>query len=188
MVASRFSHLPRLAAGFVLLSSLVACSPQYNWREVHSDVAPFAVALPARPSSFSREVGVDGIHVPMTMLASEVGQTTFAVATAELPSAQQAQAALATMKTAMVRNIGGTVRQEKVLTIARSVQADAGRVAVIEIEAVGPGDKATDGQARVLFARFVARDRRVFQLLATGRESALRRDLADSFFASFKLD
>jgi hypothetical protein len=173
-------------AVFMLL--LAACSPHYNWREIRSDGAPYIIALPARPASFSRNIDLNGTRVNMTMTAAEVDSNTFAVGTAELPSAPQAQAALEAMKQALVRNIGGTVREQKTLTIAQSSHAEDGHLAVIEITASGPGDAATGGRPRVLFARFLAKGQRVFQLVATGPEQALRRDLADTFFSSFQLD
>ncbi|HTH43858.1 MAG TPA: hypothetical protein VL528_02140 [Oxalicibacterium sp.] len=187
MSAPILFRLPRVAAAAMLLA-LTACSPRYDWRELHAADAPYAVAMPARPASFSRQIDLNGVPVSMTMTAAEVGKVTFAVGSAELPTAQQAQASLDAMKTALVRNIRGTIRQQRTLTIPQSSHADGGRVAVIEIAAIGPADQASDGQARALFARFVAKDKRVFQLVATGPEAALQRELVDTFFSSFKLD
>lgn len=182
-----FFRLSRCAAAAVLLA-LAACSPRYDWRELHGVDAPYTVALPARPDSFSRGIDLNGVHVSMTMTAAEVGKATFAVGTAELPTAPQAQASLEAMKNALVRNIRGAIRQQRTLTIAQSPRADAGRVAVIEIVAIGPGDRASEGRPRALFARFVAKDKRVFQLVATGPEDVLHREIVDTFFSSFKLD
>lgn len=168
--------------------TLSACSPKYDWREVRSDTAPYAVALPTKPTTFSRKIDLNGVPVSMTMTASEVDGVTFAVGTAELPDAAQAQVSLAAMKTAMVRNIGGTIRQEKVSTMAQSQSASSGKVAVTEVEASGPPGATTNGQPRVLFARFVAKERRVYQLVVTGPEKAVSRDLVGTFFSSFKLN
>lgn len=120
----------------------------------------------------------------MTMVASEVDGVTFAVGSAELPDATQAQVSLGAMKTAMINNIGGTIRQEKVLTIPQSMHAP-GTVAVTEIEAIGP---AVNGQSRILHARFLARENRVYQLVVMGPEKTLGRDIASTFFSSFKLN
>jgi hypothetical protein len=170
------------------LLALTACSPQYNWRETSSDAASYTVALPDKPATFSRRIDLNGIPVSMTMIASEVGKTTFAVGSAELPDAKQAQVSLTAIKTALVKNIKGSIRQEKILTMAQSLNPDDGKLAVTEIEAFGPADAASDGQRRVLFARFVARDKHVYQLVATGPEKSLSRDLANTFFTSFKFN
>ena len=105
-----------LARKTLLLASLAwlqACNPTYNWRETRGPDAPYVVLMPAKPSSHSRPIDLNGIKVTMTMTAAEVDGVTFAVGTAELPDAAQAATALAAMKTAMVRNLAGTVRQER---------------------------------------------------------------------------
>lgn len=121
----------------------------------------------------------------MTMVASEVDGVTFAVGSAELPDATQAQVSLAAMKTAMLNNISGTVKHEKVLTMPQSINASGGTVALTEIEASGP---ATNGQIRVLFARFLAKEKCVYQLVVIGPEKSVNPELAATFFSSFKLN
>lgn len=171
--------LLRNAAGTALACLLLACTPKFDWREVQGAGAPYSIMLPAKPASQSRSINLDGMQVRMTMTAAEAGGMTFAVGTAELPDATAAQNALAAMKTALVRNIGGTVRHEKPVTVNPASAA-------IEIDAVGTPSKATDGQPRVLLARFIARDRRVYQLVATGGEQAVSQEAVDTFFTSFK--
>jgi hypothetical protein len=158
---------------------LLACTPKFDWREVRGAGAPYSVMLPAKPASQTRPINLDGMPVVMTMTAAEAGGMTFAVGTAELPDAAAAQKALAAMKIALVRNIGGTIRHEK---------PAATEPAAIEIDALGIAGKATDGQPRVLLARFIARDRRVYQLVATGGERAVSQEAADTFFTSFKTE
>lgn len=152
---------------------LVACSPKLDWREVRGSGAPFVVLLPAKPASYTRAVNLDGLQVSMTMTAAEVDKVVFAVGTAELPDAAEAPKALNAMKTALVRNIGGTIKQEKT--------SQDGAAATIDIEASGT-------ESRVLLARFLAKDKRVYQLVMLGKEGALSREAADTFFSSFKLN
>jgi hypothetical protein len=165
---------------------LTACSPKYDWREVRSSDAPYAVALPSKPTTLSRQIDLNGVPVTMTMTASAVDGVTFAVGTAELPDATQAQVSLNAMKTALVNNISGTISQEKMSTMAHGVAA--GQLAVMEVDAQGPASAATNGQTRVMFARFVAKDKRVYQLGVTGAEKNVTRDLVNTFFSSFKLN
>lgn len=167
---------PVLAAAACALS-LCACSPTFDWREVHGAGVPFSILLPAKPTSSSRQINLDGEQVSMTMTASEADGTLFAVGCAELPDAAKAARALTAMKTALARNFGGVIRRE--------TASSAGTVpATIEIEAVGaPGGNA---QPRLLIARFIAVDRRVYQLVVVGKEKAAARDAADTFLSSFK--
>lgn len=162
-----------------LICLLLACTPKFDWREVQGAGAPYSVMLPAKPASQTRPINLDGMQVKMTMTAAEAGGMTFAVGTAELPDAAAAQNALAVMKTALVRNIDGMVRHEKPVTVNPASAA-------IEIDVIGTPSKATDGQPRVLLARFIARDRRIYQLVATGGEQAVSQEAVDTFFTSFK--
>lgn len=164
--------------------SLAACTPKYDWREVRGENATYVIALPSKPTTFTRTIDLNGTPVSMTMVAAEVEGVTFAVGSAELPDATQAQVSVTAMKTAMVNNIGGKIRQEKVLTMAQSPYA-AGKVAVTEVEASGP---AANGQSRILFGRFVAKEKRVYQVVVLGAEKGLKRDTVDTFFSSFKFN
>ncbi|MDB5764629.1 MAG: hypothetical protein JWQ21_3624 [Herminiimonas sp.] len=161
---------------------LPACTPTYDWREVRGNDAPFVVVLPAKPSSYSRPVNLDGIRVTMTMTAAEVDGITFAVGSAQVPDPAAVQPALNAMKTAMVKNIHGTIRHEK-----SSVSA-AGPIPSIDIEATGTPAANSGSRPVILFARFAAKDRRIYQTVVIGPEKAVPRDAVDMFFTSFKLD
>ncbi|WP_151631821.1 hypothetical protein [Noviherbaspirillum aerium] len=153
------------------LAWLQACTPTYNWRETRGPDASYAVLMPAKPSSHSRPVDLDGLKVTMTMTAAEVDGVTFAVGTAEVPEAAQAGPALVAMKTAMVRNLGGTIKQE------RQLAAPA---------APGTSEIEVTGQGRLMLARFAFRDRRVYQAVVVGKEKEVSREAADTFLTSFK--
>ncbi|GGI55305.1 hypothetical protein GCM10011430_24790 [Oxalicibacterium solurbis] len=177
-------RLPLIA----VLALTAACSPKFDWREIRSDNAAYIIAMPAKPAVFTRPIDLNGIATAMTMTATEVDGITFAIGSAELPEATQAQTSLVAMKTAMVNNIRGTVRHEKTATMPQSQNAGTGMLAYTEILASGAADAATNGQPRVLFARFFAKDRHVYQLVVTGREDAVQRDAVDTYFSSFRFN
>lgn len=163
--------IPACIACAVLLS---ACSPKFDWREVRGPDAPYIVLLPTKPTSHTRTIDLDGMQVSMTMTASDVDGVTFAVGSATLSDATQAPKALDAMKTALVRNIGGAIKQEK--------SSAAGAVPkVIDIEAGGT-------ESRLLLARFIAKENRIYQVVLVGKEKTISRDAADTFFSSFKLN
>lgn len=164
-----------MAACIVACCALLACSPKYDWREIHGTSVPFSAALPAKPASHTRPVDLGGIRVPMTITAADVDDVTFAVGAAELPDAIKALTALPAMKAAMVRNIGGSVRRE-------TTSAAGASPMTIDIEAIGNNG----AQQRLLVARFIAVDTRVYQLVVIGREKAISREVMDTFFTSFK--
>lgn len=173
-----YSALLRIAfaAGVLALS---ACTPTYDWREVRGAQAPFSVVLPARPAIDSRSINLDGVPLVMTMTAAQADGVMFAVGSAQLPASANAQAALQAMKTALVNNIGGTIRHEKL---------SAGAIPSIDIEAAGTRTTARGGQPTLLFARFMAKDRWIYQAVVIGREKDISRDAIDTFFTSFKLN
>lgn len=155
---------------------LAGCSPKLDWREVRGTHPPFTVLLPAKPATLTRPVNLDGVTVSMTMTAAEVDGVTYAVGRAQLPEAAKAPAALHAMKTALVRNIGGSIRKEAMVP---------GAVPMTEIEALGP---RADGKTRLLAARFAARGRDIYQVVVLGPQAAVRREAIDTFFLSFKPD
>lgn len=167
---------PLLLCAALLLG---ACSPQFNWREVRSADASYSVLLPAKPSTFARQIDLDGIQVTMSMTAAKVDDTVFAVGSATLPDAAKAQAALTAMKAALVKNIKGTVKAEKA-SAAASAQGLSGSV---DVEAVG---RTRDGRAEILYGHFVSRGDKIYQVIVMGPEKTVSRENADTFITSFK--
>lgn len=166
----------RRAAVATCCIMLLACSPKFDWREVRGSAAPYLVTLPGKPATHARDINLNGLPVTMTMTGAQVDDVTFAVGSVELPDQAQSAHALAAMRTALVRNIDGTVIEEK-------TSAKGNGPAVIEIEASGP---MQDGK-RLLLARFVAKDRHVYQVIVVGNESDVSREAAETFFQSFEL-
>ena len=196
------------AALIAMLAMLGACTPRYDWRDVRGTDAPYLVLLPAKPVTHTRSVNLGGIQASMTMTAAEAGDATFAVGTAELPDAAQAQVALLVMKDTLVKNIGGVVRHEKSTlgSAASSIELDAGPAAAAPAVAAAPAGaaaKATNpgagaaagntpaaraARTTALHARLLARGRRVYQVIVVGADGAVPQDAIDTFLTSFKLE
>ena len=175
----RIATLPALffCAAFVLSG----CTPPFDWREVRGPAAPYSAAFPAKPATHARTINLDGMQITMTMTAAEVNGVSFAIGSAPLPDPAKAATALQAMKTALVRNIGGTLRYDKPASIKGSP------LPAIEIEALGAPGGNTRGQPRMRVARFVAKDRYIYQVLVVGPEKAVSREALDTFFTSFTL-
>ncbi|MGV8898645.1 MAG: hypothetical protein ACOH2B_05275 [Burkholderiaceae bacterium] len=167
----------RLPMLLVVLCLLAACSPRLNWRQVDGVDAPFAVLMPAKPSTLSRSIDLDGLPVTMSMTAAEVDGVTFAVGVIDLPDAASAPRALQAMKLALVRNINGSIESEKI--------NDSNSFDVVATGSIGRSN-----QPARLLAHFAARDQRVYQVIMVGTGSAMNAigtDASESFFTSFKL-
>jgi hypothetical protein len=176
----------RTAALLALAASLLlsACSPKYDWRDYRSPDAPFFAVFPGKPSTHARTIDLDGLKVTMTMTAAEVDGATFAVGSAQVPDAAKAQAAIKAMQVALLKNIGGTVKREKTASAARASGPAASRQASTEIEANG----TRNGVPVLLVGRFIAHDRRIYQVIVLGRSQSIPRDAIDMFLSSFKLN
>ena len=165
-------------------SILSACSPKFDWRDYRSPDAQFTALFPGKPAVLTREIDLDGKKVSLTMTASEVDGATFAIGSAVLDSAEQAQAALPAMQMALLKNINGTVRSEKSASAASSTAAGSHQRSSLSVEATG----TQQGKPVLLVGRFVAQDKRIFQIIILGEESKLSRDTIDTFMDSVKLD
>ncbi len=157
--------------------ALFACSPSLNWREVRHAEARYVVLLPAKPASHARTVALGEVKVEMQMTAAEVDDMNFAVATARIDDEALRNNALGVMQQAMVKNIGGNLKQQKTLTLRDGTTAT-------EIEAIG---KLPTGQTMRLFARFAMKAPRVYQAVAIGPQDKLSAEIAETFLASFVL-
>jgi hypothetical protein len=172
-----------MLAGAVAASTLAACNPQFNWRDYSSQDAPFRVMFPDKPDTHTRTVNLDGLKVEMTMTAAQVDGTTFAVGTAEAPDADKAEAALGAMKSALVRNIGATIKSEKSGKASSSAGAATARSAAIDIDAAG----TRNGTPMRLVGHFESRNKRIYQVIVMGKEKDLSKENVEQFMSSFKL-
>lgn len=166
-----------LLAGLLLLA---ACSPKYDWREIHVSQGQYVAAFPAKPSSETRDTQLAGKTVSMTMSSSLVDGVTFAVASAAMPDAAQARAAVPVLKQGLLANINGQLKQE---SVPRLGQGEG-----LQIEAVGNQQQHGKLQPIVIHARFIAHKQWVYQLVVMGPSTKIVRDTIDTFFTSFKVE
>ena len=168
--------MKKFTLALLMAAALSACSPQYDWRDYRANDAPYAVLFPAKPASQTRTVKLGELDVSMTMTAAEVDGVVFAVGSAQLADAARAPAALEAMKTALVNNIAATV--------TKSAASASGAQTVLDIEAKG----SRSGEPMLLIGRFIAKDKRIYQVIVMGREKNIVRDTVETWFASFKLN
>ena len=64
---------------------LSACAPEYNWRDIRGSDGDYWVQLPAKPSTMSRRIHLEGYEVEMTMQGAKVRENAFTVARVPLP-------------------------------------------------------------------------------------------------------
>ena len=172
--------LPKLPQLVLICAAclLIACSPKYNWREVHGGSVPFTVLLPGKADAFTQPVVLNGASVAMTMTAAEVDGVTFAVGTARFADTATAQNALAQMKTALIGNIDGN-------SVAAAIPGkDIAGADALTFSAVG----AARGKPLQMIARLYNIENRVYQVIMVGDPQKMTVDASETFFTSFKPD
>jgi hypothetical protein len=163
--------MKQFSLALLLALTLSACSPKYDWRDYRSNDAPYAVLFPGKPATQTRGIKLDQLEVSMTMTAAEVDGVIFAVGSAQLPDAALAPAAVEAMKTALVNNIGASVADNK--------SAAAGTLDV---------EGRRNGEPMRLIGRFVAKDKRIYQVIVMGNANNIVQDNVDTYLSSFKLN
>lgn len=178
----------RHAARMAVLAAamlLAACSPEHDWREVRAEDAGYAVMLPAKPATMTRPIHLETMRVDMSMQGAQAGGVSYTVGAVRLPDGEPAtrERALAAMRAAMVRNIGGTERTARPIVVAMidATGRQVGTAEGVEVEAVG---RMRDGEA-VLLARFVGVGARAWQAVVLGPRPD--REQAALFLDSFRL-
>jgi len=178
---------PRLRPVFALLgcAALVACTPRYDWREIRAGEDRFVAMMPAKPARMTRAIDLDGMKVSMTMHGARVDDVAFTVGAVELPDASVAvrEQAIAAMRMAMVRNIGGREREAKAVTVpvVDAGGAARGTAPGWRIEATG---RAGDREVALL-AVFASRNGRAWQAVVVGPSPD--REQAAMFLDGFRV-
>ncbi len=171
----------------LIVAASTGCSPTFNWREFRAPDG-FAVMLPGRPQTVTREVKLPDATVQMSMTSTGIGATLFAVGAAQLPGALSAepearQRTIAHMRDALIHNVGGSII--KTSPAALPVPAGDSRK-VLAAEAIEASGRES-GRAVQLTARLFIVDDRLFQVVALGAQGEMSPEALDTFLTSFRL-
>jgi hypothetical protein len=181
---------------FCFALSLLACTPTFNWREVSVPDTPLYALLPCKPDTLTREVDMGPpqrpLRLPVQMLGCMTGDTTFAIATAELPplspplspsmspsgSALAAQTVLDQWQAANVAALKGASRHDPSTKFAP--YTIAGKPAVSAQKLVATSIDA-QGQALHSHALYFTQGQRMFYAVILG--TRVPPEVDDSFFS-----
>ncbi len=185
----KVTTLLRVAACVIALGVIAtACNPTFNWREFRS-ADGFAVMLPGRPQTVSREVRLPDGVVQMSMTSTGIGATLFAVGAAQLPSGLSSEApgrerTVTHLRDALVRNVNGRIINSSAASL--SVPPGDSRK-VLAAEAIEAAGRDSGGRAVRLTARLFIVDDRLYQVIALSAEGEVPPDAIETFFTSFRL-
>ena len=164
----------RLHLLLLAMAMLAACSPKFNWRDVHDPDAAYRVQMPDKPATMRRPVQLGSQTVSMQMTGAQVDGVRFAVGAAQLPDATQAQANLAVIRDNLLRNMDGQLRSQK-----SSVVKSGATISFIEQFQAGSSTLSMQ-------AKLVAHGSWVYEVLVAGPPSALNQEAVETFLASFE--
>ncbi len=171
----------KLSLIIVLITSIPACSPRFDWRDVHDGLSPYAVLMPGKPATMSREIRLGPQTVTMNMTAAQIGHVNFAVGAAKLTDAAGAQTMLVTMKQGLLLNLAGHLTHEKI----SAASSDGKMTLTDEFDAISSSADSSGTPVRMT-GKLVGRGDWVFQVLVVGPEKEIDNDAAETFFSSFK--
>ena len=130
--------------GLFVALSLMACSPDHNWRQVSLEGTVVKAQLPCKPDRATRVLPLGGAAMEMQMLGCENAGTTFALMTVALPAGMDANSVMLGWQKATLSN----ARVKEPLSVApRLIWQGAGflpMTASVRIQATG---QKGDGQA-----------------------------------------
>ena len=167
------------------LAWLAGCSPELDWREIRAEDVHVLVTLPAKPARLVRTINLEGLTLEMTMLGAQAREVAYTVGTIVLPEDTDAMRAraLASMRAAMVRNIGGTVNADRPVQVMR-VDLGGQRTGGADAVEIEVGGRMRDRDATMI-ARFVTVGAQAWQAVVLGGRPD--RDAATLFLESIKL-
>ncbi|ODP35829.1 hypothetical protein [Pandoraea sp. ISTKB] len=174
-------------AAFAATVVLAACSPRYDWREVHDKDGAYAVAYPAKPTQDEREVKFASGPLPMRMQAARVDAALFAVGVVTLPSddATLRQTVVDELRHGLLANVNESTAAPSQVMVRQA--GDAPALPGMAVSAKGVASVGSDKAERFVSARFVGRGNHVYQVVVMATK-APSQEQVDQFLDSFTLE
>ena len=182
-----------------LLLGVSACSPTLDWRTVRSDDLLYEALYPGKPSRAEKSMMFDGQKLTMTIEASRVENSLYAVGVINVPKdigqKINSNELLKYLQTGMLSNLkNSSAPIEKTVTIKTSGQASIDLSAKeFLIQGDGPDDKKRSLRFRMVLRQFPDGQIQIYQqsLLQTisgevSLEKLIQTDAHEMFFSGFK--
>ncbi|MFM6962052.1 MAG: hypothetical protein ACKOXE_05845 [Polynucleobacter victoriensis] len=188
----------KLFSSILIGISLVACTPSLDWRTVRSDDLLYEALYPGKPSRAEKTVMFNSQKLTMTMEASRVNDTLFAVGVINIPATAKG-IDLKALKDFLQNGMLSNLKTDQATTPTTISVKTAGQPSYElpaqewVIQGLGP-----DGQQRLLRFRVVQRNlpdgqiqiyqQSILQSLKNNLavEKILRSDEHEMFFTGFK--
>ncbi|MCF8171041.1 MAG: hypothetical protein K9J49_01315 [Candidatus Methylopumilus sp.] len=151
---------------------LVACTPEYNWRELTVADDRAVVMFPSRVKTEQRTIQVDGLELVFSLTSAAVDQSVFSVGYAPLSStldSAQTERLVQAFATALAARVGQPL-------VPQALKGE-----VFELESV------VAGQPSRLLGRVLIHRGMLIQAVVSGPKKSLSKENATEFMRSLVL-
>jgi hypothetical protein len=168
------------AAALVLGTSLLGCSPAFDWRESRPADSGVALMFPCRPVQQERSVRMGDAVRPMVLHSCTAGGAMFMLATVEVGDPAEVTSTLAAFRAQAAANVAGTASRQSAFTPPGATpNPQSARMQIAGVR--------RDGRPVVAEAAFFVRGLRLFEASVLGAEGAVGREAVDTFFGAIRL-
>ena len=170
--------MPRFVLAVVLLS-LAACTPTFNWREVRAEATQLLAMLPCKPDKGSRTVPMAGRDTELYVIGCDTGGATFAVLAGDIVDPLKDGQVLAQWQAATLANMHGTGSQDRPFL-------PPGAMALPHSLRVSASGRRADGSKVESQAVYFARGSWVFQAVVYA--DRVPAEAAETFFSGLRFE
>ena len=188
MPGPTFRFLFSFFASSAALCVLMACSPNFNWRDVRPENTRLSLLMPCKPDKTQKIVPLGARPTELTLLGCNAGGAMFAVAVADVGDVTQIQPALdqwakvtlINMKASALETAGATLAAQ---SVSLKLPGAAAKPPPILVSAQG---QRADGTAVKGQAAYFSQGSQIFQVVLYADK--LTPEVSETFFASLKFE
>ncbi len=161
---------------------VAGCAPALDWREVRVEGTELVALFPCKPVAQAKQLVLAGTGVQLTLLACGAGQSTWALAHADMVDPSRVGPALAELLSTTTAKLSSSPPESLPLHVDGATPNPNSK----RVEIAG---QQGDGRPLTTQVAVFARGTRVFQATWLGNDdNRLRRaEAADTFFAGFRI-
>jgi len=168
-------------AAISLVSTLLACSPVFDWRETRPEGSGAVAMFPCRPVKQERSVRIGAAVLPMQLHSCRAGDALFLIAAVDVDDPAEVTPRLAAFRAQALANLGVASGGDAapIAVAGATPNPQSGRVDLVGAR--------PDGRRVVAQAAFFVKGLRLYQATVLGADGSPGRDVVDTFFGAIRL-
>ncbi len=158
----------------------VGCAPTLDWREVRVAGTGLVALFPCKPIEQTKQLPLADAQVQLTLWACAAGESTWALAYADMVDPARVGPALAELLATTAAKVSSAVPQSLPLRIQGTTPSEYSR-------RVSVAGRRSDGSPLALQMAVFAKGTRVFQATWLGNDGERQGEAAETFFAGLRI-